>query len=52
MEKIYAKLLFSFPCRFIFSMVTPLHFAHLLHGEAKPFENPKFVGDVKMMVDL
>lgn len=29
---------------------------HLGHtpfsGEAKPFGNPKFVGDVKMMVDL
>jgi hypothetical protein len=29
MGKIYAKLFFSFPCCFIFSMVTPLHFAHL-----------------------
>jgi hypothetical protein len=31
MGKIYLKLFFSFPSSFIFSMVTPLHFAHLYH---------------------
>jgi hypothetical protein len=29
MWKIYANLFFSFPCSFIFSMMTPLYFAHL-----------------------
>jgi hypothetical protein len=29
MGKIYAKLFFSLPSTFIFSVVTPLHFAHL-----------------------
>jgi hypothetical protein len=29
MGKIYAKLFFSLPSHFIFSMVTPLHFAYL-----------------------
>jgi hypothetical protein len=29
MGKIYAKLFFSLPSSFIFSVVTPLHFAHL-----------------------
>jgi hypothetical protein len=27
--KIFAKFFLSFPSRFIFSMMTPLHFAHL-----------------------
>jgi hypothetical protein len=31
MGKIYAKLFFSLPCSFIFSVVTPLYFAHLYH---------------------
>jgi hypothetical protein len=31
MGKIYTKLFFSFTGRFIFSVVTPLHFAHLYH---------------------
>jgi hypothetical protein len=31
MGKIYAKIFFSFPCSFIFSMMTPLDFAHLYH---------------------
>jgi hypothetical protein len=29
--EIYAKLFFSFPSSFIFSVVTPLYFAHLYH---------------------
>jgi hypothetical protein len=29
MGKIYAKLFFSFPSSFIFTVVAPLHFAHL-----------------------
>jgi hypothetical protein len=29
MGKIYVKLFFSFPSCFTFSVVTPLHFAHL-----------------------
>jgi hypothetical protein len=31
MGKIYPKLFFSLPSSFIFSMVTPFHFAHLYH---------------------
>jgi hypothetical protein len=31
MGKIYAKLFFSLPSSFIFSVVTPLHFAQLYH---------------------
>jgi hypothetical protein len=31
MGKFYSKLFFCLPSRFIFSMVTPLHFAHLYH---------------------
>jgi hypothetical protein len=31
MGKIYAKLFFSLPSSFIFSVVTLLHFAHLYH---------------------
>jgi hypothetical protein len=31
MGKIYAKLFFSLSSSFIFSMVTPLYFAHLFH---------------------
>jgi hypothetical protein len=31
MWKIYVKLFFSLPSSFVFSMATPLHFAHLYH---------------------
>jgi hypothetical protein len=31
MRKIYAKFFFSLPSSFIFSVVTPLYFAHLYH---------------------
>jgi hypothetical protein len=31
MGKFYSELVFSLPSSFIFSMVTPLHFAHLCH---------------------
>jgi hypothetical protein len=31
MGKIYTKLFFSFSCRIIFSMLTPLYFGHFYH---------------------
>jgi hypothetical protein len=31
MGKVYAKLFFSLPSNFIFSMMAPLYFAHLYH---------------------
>jgi hypothetical protein len=47
MGKIYAKLFFSLPRNFIFSVVTSLHFAHLYHLiSCNPSQSVKNLGRI------
>jgi hypothetical protein len=48
--KIYSQLFFSFPSSLIFTMVTPLHFAHFYHFT--PCDTSQSINDLDRILSI